>query len=149
MCRDLRFSQSYPPGADPAYLRDMPFRQYGFVFECDARSGKRLTNVRHRYVHASSRGFRWGCPDEGASDLALNVVAAGLLALRCDCPHTLELADGARCCTLAFELRPDFEQEFISRLPRGSAVLPWQRVETWLLVRMSMLMALEKVWKES
>lgn len=111
---------------------DIPLEQ-GIVMRRDERGA--CTNVPWLVKHHSPTGFEWGYGGSGPADLALNIIECVLHRMNYEGPTT-KCFDG-KCFVLAWELHQDFKQDFIAGIDHDNGgVIPIDRVETWIRVRM-------------
>lgn len=88
-----------------------------------------ITNVPHLVVHHSPDGYEFGYNGSGPADLALNCCQLYLNMTGYQ-GITVKCYDG-KCWRLAYRLRHDFKDAFISSAPREGRVVPFAQIDDW------------------
>lgn len=104
----------------------------------ERRNGETFTNVPHLVAHHSPTGYEWGYMGSGPTDLAFNIIENTLRILGYDGETTNSTWDKRRVFKMAFTLKQDFKEEFIAGMPNEGGYIPFDRISTWVKVRIAM-----------
>lgn len=113
---------------------DVPMTE-GVILE--RRNGETYTNVPHLVAHHSPTGYEWGYMGSGPTDLAFNIVENTLRILGYKGETTNQTWDKRRVFRLSFALKQEFKETFIVHVPHEGGVIPFDRISTWVKVRIA------------
>lgn len=108
-----------------SYIREIEKMSKIKDIVCKRVGHNAVVNIGQMIIRHSPTGFEWGYGGSGPSDLALNIVDYGLLALGHEDP---DLRD---------RIYQEFKREFIAPMPREGGILAGEVIELWLRNKIS------------